>query len=153
MACRNGADKECGALKTHALKPSCISYKPKINSRAIQGDRSGVEVRRATGVQGKMGGHVATVQATVPDESRADVAAHGLWKWGTYALFDMRIVKVDAGCYLRKTSAKALTMAEKDNKDKYPHLCLDRRHNFNSMVYSTDVITDTEAVAMHRRLA
>ena len=32
-------------------------------------------------------------QATVPDESWADVSVHGFWKWGTTALFDMQIFK------------------------------------------------------------
>ena len=31
-------------------------------------------------------------QATVPDESQADVSVHGFWKWGTTDLFEMRIV-------------------------------------------------------------
>ena len=36
------------------------------------------------------------------------------WKWDTSALFDMQISNLDAGFYLRQTSTKALTMAEKD---------------------------------------
>ena len=54
----------------------------------------------------------------MPDKSRADASIHGLWKWGTTDLFDMRIVNLDVGSYLRQTSAKALAMAEKDKKDK-----------------------------------
>ena len=57
-------------------------------------------------------------QATVPDESRADVSAHGFWKWGTTALFDMQNFNFDAGSYLRHTSAKALATVEKEKKDK-----------------------------------
>ena len=34
--------KECGALEAWALTPSAISYKPKINSRTVQGGRIGV---------------------------------------------------------------------------------------------------------------
>ena len=60
-----------------------------------------------------------TGQATVPDDSRADVSVHGFWKWGTTALFDMRIVNLYVGSYLRHTSANALTTAEKEIKDKY----------------------------------
>ena len=52
-------------------------------------------------------------QATVPDESQADVSVHGFWKWGTTALFYMLIVNLDAVSYLRQTSAKALATAEK----------------------------------------
>ena len=48
----------------------------------------------------------------MPDESRADVYVHGLWKWGTTALFDMIIFNLDAGSYLCQTSAKALETME-----------------------------------------
>ena len=43
-------------------------------------------------------GHVV-----VPAESRADVSAHGFWEQGTTAMFDNRIVNLDAGSYLRMT--------------------------------------------------
>ena len=39
--------------------------------------------------KGNKEGEDAMGQATVPDESRADVSVHGVWKWGTSALFDM----------------------------------------------------------------
>ena len=63
------------------------------------------------------------VQETVPDESRADVSIHGLWKWGTTALFDMQIFNLYAGSCLRQTSSKALATVEKEKKNKYlqPH--------------------------------
>ena len=67
-----------------------------------------------------------TGQATVPDESRADVSVHGFWKWVTTALFDMRIVNLDAGPYLRQTSAKALATVEKEKKDNYLQPYLER---------------------------
>ena len=57
-------------------------------------------------------------KATVPNYSKADVSVHGLWKWGTNALFYMQIFSLDAGSYLRQTSAKALAAAEKEKKDK-----------------------------------
>ena len=47
-------------------------------------------------------------QATVPDESWADLSVYGFWKWGTTALFEMRTFYLDAGSYLRQTSAMAL---------------------------------------------
>ena len=39
----------------------------------------------------------------VPTESRADVSAYGFWKQGTTSMFDMRIVILGAGSYLRMT--------------------------------------------------
>ena len=92
-------------------------------------------------------------QETVPDESWVDVSVHRFWKWGTTALFDMQIVNLDTGSYLRQTSAKALGTAEKEKKDKYLQPCLERQHSFTPMVYSTDGITGTEATSAHICLA
>ena len=63
-----------------------------------------------------------------------DVSVHGFWKWGTNALFDVRIVNLDAGSYLPQTSEKALATAEKDKKDKYLQPCLELRCTFIPMV-------------------
>ena len=121
LARHNDAAKEWGALSTQSINTSDISYKPKINNGTVQGERNRDRARVATGE--REGGEQddkegATGQATVPDKSRADASIHGLWKWGTTDLFDMRIVNLDVGSYLRQTSAKALAMAEKDKKDK-----------------------------------
>ena len=48
------------------------------------------------------------VQVEVPEESRADVSAHGFWKRETTAMFDIQIVNLDVGSYLRMTSEKDL---------------------------------------------
>ena len=88
----------------------------------------------------------------VPDESRANVITHGFWKWGTYAIFDMTRVSLDAGSYLCQTSVKALATADKEKKDKYLQSGLERRHSFTPMVYSTDGIPGTEAVATQKCL-
>ena len=50
-------------------------------------------------------------QVEVPAESRADVSAHGFLKWGTTAMFDIRIFNLDAGSCLRMTPEKALAKA------------------------------------------
>ena len=36
-------------------------------------------------------------QATVIDESQADLSIHGFWKWSTSDHFDMQIVNLYAG--------------------------------------------------------
>ena len=73
-------------------------------------------------------------QVVVPADSRADVSAHGFWKQGTTTMFDIRIVKIDAGSYLRMTPENDLAKAEKEKKDSYLQACLERRRNFTPMV-------------------
>ena len=92
-------------------------------------------------------------QVVVPAESRAGVSAHGFWKRGTTTMFNIRIVNLDTGSYLRMTPEKALAKAEKENKDLYLQACLERRINFTPMVYSADKIPGAEALAAQKRLA
>ena len=95
LARHNEAAKEWGALGAWALVPSAITYKPKINSSTVQGERTGAgaqqeggeddsgtdtigrAVKRAVRLIGQPG------QLVVPAESRADVSAHSSWKRGT----------------------------------------------------------------------
>ena len=128
----NDAAKELGALGSWALSPSAITYEPKIKSRTVQGERTGDGVRQEGGeddggtetIGEAQGGRARTVngaarligkpgQVVVTEELRADVSAHGFWKWGTTAMFDIRIVNLDSGSYLRMTLEKALAKAEK----------------------------------------
>ena len=96
------ATKDWGALGARALIPSAITYESKINSRTVQGERTGAGARqeggkanggtdtvgrtinRAAGLLGQPG------QVIVPAESRSDVSVHGFWKRGTTAMFDIR---------------------------------------------------------------
>ena len=156
MAQYNGTAKEWVDLSAQALNPLGIYYKPEINSSTVQDDRNGTRARISTGGKGDrggQGGRGATGQAKVTYESQADVSAYGFWKWGTSTIFYIRIVNLDASSYLRQTSVKALETAEKDKKDKYPQPCLDCRRTFISVVYSTDIISSTEAVAAQQLLA
>ena len=122
LARHDDAAKEWGALGSWDLVPSAITYKPKINSRTVQGERTGAEVRHEGGESGRgtetvgeaQGGGERTVngaarlggqmgQVVVPAYSSADVSTHGFWKWETTAMFDIRNVNLDAGFYLRMT--------------------------------------------------
>ena len=119
----NNAAKEWGALSARDLNPSFISCEPKINSRTVQGEsnRAGARVSALEQEgEGNKDGEGATGQAMVPGESRADVSVHGLWKWVTSTLFDMRIVNLDAGSYLRQISINDLETAEKEKKVQVP---------------------------------
>ena len=125
LARNDYAAKEWGALRSRALVPSTISYEPKINSRTVQGERTRAGARQEGGednggtdtVGQKVNEAVRLIgqpgQVVVPTESRADVSAHGFWKRGTTAMFDIRIVNLDAGSYLNMTPEKALAKAKK----------------------------------------
>ena len=115
----NDDAKEWGTLSDRALNSSLISYKPKINSRTVYGEMNGAVAWVATVGQdggGTQDGEGTTGQATVPDESRADLSVYFLWKGGASALFYMQIVNLDAVSYLLQTSSKALEMVEKEKK-------------------------------------
>ena len=122
LARHDDAAKEWGALGSRDFVPSSITYKPKINIRTVQGERTWAgawqEGRGANGGAGTVGeaqgGRARTVngaarllgqpgQVEIPAESRADVSAHGFWKWGTIAMLDIIIVNLDVGSYLRMT--------------------------------------------------
>ena len=118
-------------------------------------DTVGLTVNGSAKLIGKPG------QVVVPAELRADVSAHGFWKRGTTAMFDIRVVNLDAGSYLRMTPektlakalAKALSKAEKEKKDLYLQACLECRRTFTLMVYSADEIPGAEALAAQKRSA
>ena len=92
-------------------------------------------------------------QLEVPAESRVDVSAHRLWKRGTTVMFDIQIVNLGAGSYLRMTPEKDLANVEKEKKDLYLQVCLERRRTFTPMVYSADGIPGAEPLSAHKRLA
>ena len=58
-------------------------------------------------------------QVAVPTESMAYINAHGVWKWGTTTMFNIRNVSLDTGSYLYMTQEKDLAKADKDKKDLY----------------------------------
>ena len=45
-------------------------------------------------------------QVQVPADLRAYVSSHGFWKRGTTVMFDIIIINLDAGSYLRMTPEK-----------------------------------------------
>ena len=103
MVWHDDAAKEWVNLGSWALIASAISYKPKINSRTVQGERTGARAQQEGGTakggvdivveSQRGGGSLQTVicasvlakrpgQLEVLSESRADVSAHGFWKMG-----------------------------------------------------------------------
>ena len=80
LARNNDAAKEWGALLAWASNPFCISYKPKSNSRTVQGERNGAGALVATGGQDREvneDGEGAMGHSKMPDKSQADVSVHG----------------------------------------------------------------------------
>ena len=67
-------------------------------------------------------------------------------------MFDIRIVNLDAGSYLRMTPEKALAKAKKENKDLCLQDYLECRRTFTPMVYSADIIPGAETLAAQKRL-
>ena len=49
LARHNDATKEWGALRARALVPSAIRYESKINSRTVQGERTGDRAQKEGG--------------------------------------------------------------------------------------------------------
>ena len=62
LACHDDAAKEWGALGSHSLVPSAITYEPKINSRTVQGERTGAGAWQEGG---EAGGGTDTLGRTV----------------------------------------------------------------------------------------
>ena len=128
-----------GSLGSRALVPSAITYEPKINSRTVQGERNeagaqqdgGIANGSADTVEESQGGSGWTVngeaillgrlgQVEVLIESRADVSAHGFWKRGTTAMFDIQIFNLNAGSYMHMTPEKALCKGGERKEDLLP---------------------------------
>ena len=58
-------------------------------------------------------------QVQVSSDSKSDVSTHSFWKRETTAMFDIRIINLDAGSYLHMTPETPLAKAEKEKKDFY----------------------------------
>ena len=92
-------------------------------------------------------------QVEIPADVRADISAHGFWNRGTTTMFDIRIVNLEAGSYLRMKPEKALPKLEKEKKYLYLQACMELRRTFTPMVYSTDRIPGADALPAQKRLA
>ena len=68
---------------------------------------SGKTLNKAAILSGRPG------QVQLPAYLRSDVSAHGFWKRGTTTVFNIIIVYLDLGSYLRMAPEKALAKAEK----------------------------------------
>ena len=122
-------------LCAQALSPSAVSDEPLIHSGR---DRS---------------------QGTKPasnepePELRGDVAAHGFWRRGQTAIFDVRVTDTEAPSHRGSDPDKVLARYEKEKKGKYLDACLRQRKHFTPLVFSVDGMCGIEAQAASKRLA
>ncbi len=58
------------------------------------------------------------------DEAHGDVGAHGFWKQGRTAIFDVQVCDTDAKSYGNRKSKKVLVGAAHRKKEKYEEACL-----------------------------
>jgi hypothetical protein len=142
MACKKGGlvllrhndvAAEWHQLCASALTPSAVSDEPLI-----------LTGRDDTGGTGPV--------AITPD-LRGDVAAHGFWKRGTMAIFDIRVTDTDAPSYRGQDPHKILKKHEREKRTKYLAPCLARRRHFTPLVFSVDGLRGPEVQAASKRLA
>jgi len=86
-------------------------------------------------------------------ELRGDIAAHGFWKRGTTAIFDIRITNTNAASYRQMEPSKVLAHHEHKKKAKYNALCLMCHRDFTPLVFSVDSMQGKEATAAIKRVA
>ena len=130
----NDVAHEWHQLCARALTPSMVVDEPLIHSgRANAGVEAGVTEMQA--------------------ELQGDVSAHGFWRRGTTAIFDIRVTDTDAPSNRGQDPEKVLLRHEKEKKKKYLEPCLARRRHFTPLVFSVDGMRGQEATAASKRLA
>jgi len=130
----NDLKAEWHHLCSQALTPSAISDEPLIHtSRDVQ--------------------QAGTEGAAPQPELRGDVAAHGFWRRGNTAIFDIRVTDTDAASYRTTDPKTVLKRHEREKKSKYNDLCLARHRHFTPLVFSVDGMLGVEAIAATKRLA
>ncbi len=87
------------------------------------------------------------------DEVRGDVGAHGFWKRGRTAIFDVQVCDTDTKSYGNHELKKVLEGAARRKKEKYEEACLERRQDFTPMIYSVDGMADKHARAAEKGIA
>ncbi len=87
------------------------------------------------------------------NKARGDVGAHGFWKQGRTAIFDIQVCNTDAKSYGNHESKNVLEGAARRKKDKYEVACLERHRDFTPMIYSVNGMANKHARATEKRIA
>ena len=131
----NDLANEWHELCAHALSPSAVSDEPLIHN--------------GQGINNKERG-----QTSEPEmELRGDVAAHGFWKRGSTAIFDIRVTDVETPSQRGTDPGVLLKRHEEEKKKKYSKHCEKQRKHFTPLVFSTDGLLGVECEAASKRLA
>ena len=129
----NDIASEWHQLCAKALPPSAVTDEPLIHSGQNRGQGNG--------------------RGPVEAELRGDVAAHGFWRRGTTAIFDIRITDLDNPSQRNSDPNTILLRHEAEKKRKYSAHCERQRKHFTPLVFSVDGIAGKESTAAMRRLA
>ena len=81
------------------MTSSSRTYRERESQRGVSDDKNGVEADNTEEVRG----HVIA-----PEDTWGGISDHGFWKRGTITMFDIFIVNLEAGSYLRMTPEKLL---------------------------------------------
>jgi hypothetical protein len=92
------------------------------------------------------------VNEVLSNKARGDVGAHGFWKRGRTAIFDVQVCDTDAKSYRNRDLKKVLEGAAGRKKDKYEEACLGRHRDFTPMIHSVDGMANKHACAAERRI-
>jgi hypothetical protein len=135
MLRHNELSAEWSSLCAQGLSPSAVSDEPLIHNG--QGRPAGGSNQRTE----------------VAPELRGDVAAHGFWRRGTTAVFDIRVTDTDAPSNRGSAPKAILARHEEEKKKKYLPACERQRKHFTPLVFSVDGLMGAEADAARKRLA
>jgi len=83
----------------------------------------------------------------------ANLCVHGVWQPQTEALFDIRVVDIDAWSYSACALLAVLCLAEAKKKRKYSHACHDRHATLTLLCVSVDGVLEPETEFFVKRLS
>jgi len=132
--CHNDLKAEWHHLCTKALTPAIVTDEPLIHISQ--------DVCQA-----------GAARAQPNPELCGNVTAHGFWKQGMTAIFDICITNTDVAAYRPTEPSKVLMHHECQKKAKYNALCLVNHQHFTPLVFSVDSMQGKEATAVIKRVA
>ena len=84
---------------------------------------------------------------------RLDLGIRGVWQPQAEALFDIKVINIDAPSHHNRSSEAILEIRAKEKKRVYEQTVVERRGNFTPMVLSVDGLLHKEAEHFQKRIA